>query len=282
MTDARHEEFAESAAAYALGALDAPERIRFEAHLQTCDVCQKDVDAYRAVTAGLGGSVEPMATPAALKARVIAAATAGPRVRAVEPSATTANPLVLRPTTFPWLALAASLALAAAAGAYAWMLHAQLDTARRVAAETSARAETLRTQLSAARGDAVRSGRLLQVLTAPDVVRVSLAGTKPGSAARGQASWSPSRGLWFSADGLPVLSPGRIYQLWLVLPKQVPISAGLLAVDARGTGTLLAAGQSSGAISPPQAVTVAVTEEPASGSPGPTTPILLAGSAKTR
>jgi hypothetical protein len=185
-----------------------------------------------------------------------------------------------RPTALPWLALAASLALCAAAGAYAWMLHAQLEFARRTLTETSARAETLRTQLSIARGDSTRSARLLEVLTAPDVVRVSLAGTKAGSTAKGQAYWSPSRGLWFSADGLPVLSPDRIYQLWLVLPKQTPVSAGLLSVNARGAGTLLAPSPPAAGTSKAGGVTVAITDEPSAGSPAPTTPILLAGSAK--
>src|SRR5260221_9481054 len=98
MTDARHE-FAESAAAYALGALDASERARFEAHLPTCDICQEEVDKYRSVTAGIGGTVEPMVPPAALKARVIAAATSQRRGRAFEPPGLSAKAPVARPTT---------------------------------------------------------------------------------------------------------------------------------------------------------------------------------------
>jgi hypothetical protein len=238
------------------------------------------VKAYRQVAAGLGGSVDPVAPPPALKARVIAAATAGPRARSFERPASGATTPAPRPTTLPWLALAASLVLAAAAGVYAWTLHLQLDAARRVAAETSARAESLRAQLNAARGASARSARLVDVLTAPDVVRVTLAGTKDGPNAKGQAYWSPSRGLWFNAEGLPVLSPGRVYQLWLVLPKQAPISAGLMAVNGLGAGTLLSNAPPNVGIPKPAVVTVAVTDEPASGSPAPTTAILLAGSAK--
>jgi len=278
MTDVRHDEFAELAAAYALGALDAPERQRFEAHLVACDDCQKDVAVYVSVTAGIGASAEPAAPPAALKARAIANATA--RARAFERLPSRVETPLPRPTLFPWLALAASLALCVAAGAYAWMLHAELESARRVLTETSARAETQRAQLNAARGDSARSARLLDVLTASDVVRVSLVGTKGASAATGQAYWSPSRGLWFTAGGLPVLSPGRIYQLWLVLPRQAPVSAGLLAVNAQGTGTLLAPSPAAAGSSRAGGVTVAITDEPTAGSPGPTTPILLAGSAK--
>src|SRR5205085_9606028 len=122
MTNARYDEFAESTAAYALGALDPQERAQFEAHLHTCDVCQTDIRAFSGVTVGLAETVERIAPPPALKVRVIAAATAGARVRPFERSTpSTATPPVMRPAAFPWLALAASLALAAAAGAYAWM-----------------------------------------------------------------------------------------------------------------------------------------------------------------
>ncbi len=280
MTASRHDEFVESAAAYALGSLDAAERERFEDHLRECDACQQEVEGYRRITAGLGASVEPAALPPALKARVMAAATAGSTAPPLAHPVATLKAPPVRPTMFPWLALAASLALAVAAGAYAWVLHTQLDAARRVAAETSARAETLRTQLIAARGDSARSARLLGVLTAPDVIRVTLAGTKAGLPARGQAYWSPSRGLWFDAEGLPVLSPGRVYQLWLVLPKQAPVSGGLMTVDTRGAGTLLSATSAVAEGSRPSTVTVAITDEPAAGSPAPTTSILLAGSAK--
>ena len=278
MTDARHDEFTEAAAAYALGALDAAERELFEAHLRTCAACAAEVDAYRQVAAGIGAGVEPVPPPPGLKARVIATATAASSVRALErPVGTPARPA---PRLFAWLAAAACIVLAVAAGVYAWAIQAQLLSVSRVAAEASSRADALRSQLSAVRREVARTTRLLDVVTAPDVWRVSLAGTKRGSAAKGQAYWSPSRGVWFTADGLPVLSPGRTYQLWLVLPKQAPMSAGLLGVDARGSGTMLSAAGPQTDVAKPSVVTFAITEEPAAGSPGPTSPILLAGSAK--
>jgi anti-sigma factor RsiW len=45
MTDPRHDQFVESAAAYALGAMDSPEREQFEAHLRTCATCEAEVEA---------------------------------------------------------------------------------------------------------------------------------------------------------------------------------------------------------------------------------------------
>jgi anti-sigma-K factor RskA len=282
MTDMRHDTFAQLAAAYALGALDAAERADFEVHLRTCDACQQDVAVYRGIGAGIGSGVEPVAPPAAVKTRVLAAATASAQTPALDRRTMFPTPPAPRPAAaFPWLALAASLVLAAAAGAYAWILHQQLATSRRVAVELSTRAETMRGQLGVARADAARSTRVLEVLAAPDVVPVSLAGTKAAASASGHAYWSPSHGVWLTADGLPALSPGRIYQVWLVLPKQAPISGGLLTVNPRGAGTLLSTGPAAPGTTNTGGATLAITNEPAAGSPGPTTPILLAGTAKT-
>src|SRR5262249_54900798 len=147
--------------------------------------------------------------------------------------------------------------------------------------ESVAQAQRLRAELASVRNDAGRLVRTVNVLTSPDLLRVDLAGTPGAATATGRAFWSRSRGLLFTADRLPALEAGRIYQIWLVLPKQPPISAGLLRVDNAGSGTTL--GAVPGTLEVPRStnVTVAITNEPAAGSPGPTTPILLAGSAKT-
>jgi anti-sigma-K factor RskA len=279
MTDTRHDEFAASAAAYALDALDIGERRQFEAHLETCAECRADVTEYRRVTAGLGVSIDPVAPPESLKARTLA--------RAMAPSAAGALPpgVHLRDrrsyVSAGWLAAAAGVMIAAAAGIYAWSLRAQLDALRTMEALASSQVTTLRTELAAVRGDSQRLARTVGVLTAPDVVRVDLAGTAGASAASGRAFFSPSRGLLFNADGLPALQAGRIYQLWMVLPNRAPVSAGLLGVGVGGSGTILAVLPADLAVPKGTAVTVAITNEPAAGSPGPTTPILLAGSTKT-
>src|SRR4029453_16341434 len=76
---------------------------------------------------------------------------------------------------------------------------------------------------------------------------------------------------------LPALQPGRTYQLWRIQGDTAPASAGLFSVGPLGYGTFaLAAGQQ-----PQAGEIVAVTDEPAGGSPGPTTPPLIAGEVKT-
>jgi anti-sigma-K factor RskA len=276
MINTRHEEFEEVAAVYALDALENGERRQFEEHLRTCAQCQADVAEYRRVAAGLGMAVEAVVPPDALKARTLARATAGSAVpiRPVERRKRAVVPIA-------WLAAAASLALAVGAGIYAVSLRAQVESLRRMAAESAAQARALRAELSAVRGDSVRLVRIVEVLTSPDLLRVDLAGTTGTSAASGRAFWSRSRGLLFSADRLPPLQAGRTYELWLVLPNKPPIGAGLLTVSAGGSGTLFATLPPDVAMPKAAVVTVAVTNEPTGGSPGPTTPILLAGSAKT-
>ncbi|MBK9713436.1 MAG: anti-sigma factor [Kouleothrix sp.] len=66
---------------------------------------------------------------------------------------------------------------------------------------------------------------------------------------------------------LPPLQPGRVYQLWRIQGSRAPASAGLFTVSGQGYGqTTLPASQQ-----PQPGETVAVTDEPDGGSPGPTT-----------
>ena len=76
---------------------------------------------------------------------------------------------------------------------------------------------------------------------------------------------------------LPALQPGRTYQLWRIQGENPPTSAGLFDVGPLGYGVVpLGAGQQ-----PQAGEKVAVTDEPASGSDHPTTPVLIAGEVKT-
>lgn len=72
---------------------------------------------------------------------------------------------------------------------------------------------------------------------------------------------------------LPQLEQGRVYQLWLLSGQGAPISGGTFAVDEQGYGTLaLAPGAEL-----QSARQFAITNEPAPGSPGPTSDILILG-----
>ena len=61
----------------------------------------------------------------------------------------------------------------------------------------------------------------------------------PAAGARGQLLWAPMGGGTLVVSGLPQPPTGRTYQLWLgSIDLGNRVSAGLLAVDSQGTGTL--------------------------------------------
>jgi anti-sigma-K factor RskA len=270
-----HEAFDAAPAAYALDALDAADRVAFEAHLRSCPECQRDVAEFRRVAAALGAAIEPVTPPESLKARTLARVAAQPRGAAL-PRA----PLEFRPPAAPqsgtrlqWLLNAAAVVLAAGLGTYAWSLHSEVVLLRQTVADATERAEALRTELNTLRRDSLRLSNTVNVLSAPDLLRVDLKGLAGAPGAAGRAYLSRSQGLVFAATGLPALRPGRVYQLWVIPPGAAPVSAGILPSDNAGSPF------SAPLPAPLQAIqTVAVTDEPGpAGSAGPTSTPLLAG-----
>ena len=137
----------DAAAPYALGALSAEERAAFEAHLADCAICRAEVQALREVS-GLLAHAAAAATPApALRERILREA------RAVRPLAARGRSLR------PWIAAAASLALAVAAGLGYWRASHARDALTRA--------------LAAARDTIAVRDSLVVTLLAPDVVLYS-------------------------------------------------------------------------------------------------------------
>lgn len=127
-------------------------------------------------------------------------------------------------------------------------------------------------QLGRTRDDLARSQaenqQLLTIITQGQAI-ARLAGDAGGSATALRAA---DGSVVLTAD-LPPLKPGRVYQLWFIAGSNAPTSAGVFLVDQQGHGVLtLPAGQQALA-----ANVVAVTDEPAPGSPQPTSKPLLVG-----
>ena len=178
-----------------------------------------------------------------------------------------------------WLPLAASLVLAIGLGVYALQLRGRVETLETRLQDALARAQAGEEQLADARRvsneaqSQVRMARSqLEVLTAPDVTRVDLAGQSVAPSASARAFLSRSRGLVLSASNLPALAPGRTYQLWFI-SGNVPRGAGTFEPDAGGSSNVLLP------VDPntPRPQALAVTNEPAGGSAAPTVPIYLQG-----
>jgi anti-sigma-K factor RskA len=113
----------------------------------------------------------------------------------------------------------------------------------------------------------------LELLTSPHVALHQLSSTDeaPGAQARLLVAPEHDRAVLYAA-GLAPLPSDRIYQLWLLCAGR-PEDAGVFTVDRAGRGWLVVrAHRQLGHFE-----AAAITQEPAGGSPGPTTPILVMG-----
>ncbi|MFD8986273.1 anti-sigma factor domain-containing protein, partial [Streptomyces sp. NPDC059564] len=258
----------ESTGAYVLDALSGPERAAFEAHLETCPDCAREVREL-AATAALLGTAAAVEPPPALREAVLRRIREepGPGRRAPD-AARAAMPRRIREEPGPgrraptgeaarhrapagrarWAgarwALAACVAVAVGLGGVAARQYQRADAARQEARAAEARAAALTGVLSAP--DArLASGRLAHGGT----------GTVVASRERDRAVFVPS--------GMAAPPPGRAYQLWFADPGGMR-PAGLLDPAHPETPTLL-----SGSLR--AATAIGVTVEPETGSPTPTT-----------
>lgn len=135
------------------------------------------------------------------------------------------------------------------------------------------RLEELGGDVAAARFEARRAAQALQILAAPHVNSVVLAGLGPTPGAAGQTYVNPqTRDALFYAFNLPALAPDKTYQLWFIADGK-PVSAGTFSVDPRGTGTLRV-----DKVADVKDIQVwAVTVEPRGGVPQPTGEMVLKG-----
>lgn len=271
MTD--HDRYGELAGPYALGLLSADDRRVFEAHLAVCPECRAEVRDAAIVAEALGHAVAPEEPPAGLRDRVLASAfTSTPaagsaRMLRIGSAPRAAEP-VRRPG--PWLLAAASIAIVAL-GLYALALQSKLRETEAALRSAQARLAAADTQMASVVRARDETSRIALVASAPDAVRIDLAGQAPAPDARGRAFWSPTRGVALAADALPSLPQGRVYQLWLVT-ADAKIGAGLLRPDA--SGRLLGASQTTGV----RPVAIALTIEPEGGVSSPTGAVYLFGS----
>ncbi|HXT68670.1 MAG TPA: anti-sigma factor [Vicinamibacterales bacterium] len=273
-----HEEIKDLLPAYALGALDADEQREVSAHVATCAECAAEAGALGRVVEGIGLDAAPVTPPPALKGRVLARIEQEREGRVPSLARMPVTPSqapAARPFWAHGLALAASLALAVGASAYAWALRSEISTLRGDVAATSEEAAKLRGELASLRRNWVEVTRAMDVLRAPDMLKVDLKGQAPAPGSTGRAFWSRSAGLTFTADNLPALPPGRVYQLWSI-KGSVATGAGTFTPDARGSASVTTSVAAGAEV--PDAF--GVTIEPAGGSATPTMPIVLVGASK--
>ena len=229
---------------YAMDAISAPDRARFERHLAGCEECSREIASLREATARLA-TATAVPPPPALKTRVMAAAAATrQRPPVPEPEAAVRG---WRARAWPGrgrLAVAAGAVAVAAVAAAAVVFGVSNGS--------------VQDQLSRAQAS---SQQVAAVLTARDATMMT--GAVKGGGTVTIVMSHARRELVFTAADLHALPASRGYELWLIGPGGDRAVTMLPPVHHGMTGPVVAAGLRPGDH-------LALTAEPAGGPPRPT------------
>jgi hypothetical protein len=204
----------------AAGALEPVEQVELEAHLATgCPLCAGERAAAETALAHLAFALDPVAPPAEVRARLLAALREAPA--ASDGAGGTPAPRRAR----RWLPLAG----AAAAGAVLAFGAAQFAGQR-----------ALERQISELESAVAANARALDVLRANKLRTIALTG--PGARVPGtfKIYWDWTKGgCYVYASDMRQPPPGRVYQLWFTNVDGEPIPGGILNVKPSGEATLV-------------------------------------------
>jgi anti-sigma-K factor RskA len=273
------------AGSYALGTLDNEERRTFEVHLETCAACRSELRAQRDIVTTLGRAVPHHEPPSGLRDRILDEARrvrplrAGTATPPSPPDGRSANATGARapaPSTASaaagarWLAAAAVIA---AIGLTALLVREresrrELDRTVTALADSAARMDARIAELDLA---VAERDSLIAAVLSPDVRTARLVAEGQPPSAR--IYWNRDRGrIVIAAADLSTAPAGRTYQLWGIAGGQAPVSLGTF-----NTGT---DGRVVATFDVPATTMIdvaAVTDDPAGGSPQPTSQPFLVG-----
>jgi anti-sigma-K factor RskA len=249
---------------YALGTLEGEERAELEAHLARAgDQCIAGVAQARWVVAQLAHIAPDAQPPAALRGKIMDAA---------RPSADAARGVVpvMKPKTsepkakFPAWAWVAAALLALMTGYTIRQMNNQTEQLAQL--HKQMKLATLQNQALQNQLDMDRM--VAMVMMSPDSTPLKLM-PKDKNMPMVHAYLHPHMGVAITADQMPSMPAARTLQLWFVPKTGKPLSVAIFHPDAAGQIALVAP------VNMPrnEIAALAVTEEPAGGSPQPTTPI---------
>jgi anti-sigma-K factor RskA len=268
-----HDQFRELIEAYALGALDANERAALEAHLAGgCPECAKALEEARLVVTQLAYLAPPAEPSEMLRARVLrsvradAAASGGSGGGSLPMQAGAAQR-----TSVPmwlWAGVAALLLVSLYSTWEARKMQQDVAEMNQHAAAELKERKQLEDELTVAKHEA-------WILTDPSSKKIMIVPSDK-SMPTVEAMWHPKMGIYVTAQQMPMPKNNKVLQLWLI-PKNgsKPMPSHVFWPDANGKiGEMVA--------NPPEDMAdtkaLAITEEPAGGSPQPTsTPIWVGG-----
>jgi anti-sigma-K factor RskA len=264
-----HQDVQELAPEYVLGTLDEVSRARVLAHLSGCPACRAEVASVSQVFDAVGRSVPEMEPPAGLRERILSI----PATDVSEPAPALA-PVKVELT--PWnLLVRVAAAITLAVSVWQWISASQEVTAlRQRVAELQVEAGQLLVARASLEEQVKTVTHQTQVLRASDTLTYALSAGEPAKGAHARAFVSHRDGMVFTAEGLPALPDGMVYQLWVIV-NATPVSVGVFTPDATGR---VHAVMDTPPI-PAMPTRVAVTLEPAGGLPKPSGAVYLAGEA---
>jgi anti-sigma-K factor RskA len=262
-----HQDVYDLAPEYVLGTLDEVTRARVLAHLSGCPACRAEVAAVSQTFDAIGRSVPDAEPPARLRDRIMAI----PAAESQRPGVAAAAPV----GGTSLLSIALRIAAVAVVGVSLW----QWSSARQEVSELRQRvAELQSSDLLFAKVSLEEQVRTVthqtQVLRASDLVTYNLSAAPLAPGAHARAYVSHKDGMVFTAEGLPAVPAGKVYQLWVIVNAK-PVSVGVFTPDASGRVHAVMD-------TPPISAmpgTVAVTLEPTGGLPQPSGAVYLAGNA---
>jgi anti-sigma-K factor RskA len=234
-----HDAYRELIPAYALGATDAEEVERLDAHLGVCKDCLALLSEYQQLHDDLLWTVRPVTAPPHLAL--------GLRQRLVQEGRTSRRDSWLMPLRLPALAgLAAAMVLLVVSNLYWYSRTAQTEQ-----------------QVS------VQATAIAALAVAPSV---ELQGDAPAPNARGSLHFRPDSNIAvLRVYEMPALAEDKAYQVWLLRDGQRD-SGGLFQVE-QGEGILVIT--SPRPLREYQGL--GITVEPVGGSLGPTSPRVIGG-----
>jgi anti-sigma-K factor RskA len=246
------DQFRELFEAYALGALDAPERAALEAHLATgCKDCAKSIEEARWLVSQLAYLAPEAAPSDMLKGRLMQTA------RAEAPAAKASASSKLAIPFWMWVGVAALFLFAVYSEYEIRVLQLTIQSLNHQAVTIQEQRDEVEQQL-------VNAKREAMILTDPASVKI-IDPKHPGM----KAVWHSKLGIVLTGQKVTAPAGNRVFQLWLIpkAPGAKPIPSLVVHPDAEGKIVLLVA-------NPPAAreatKALAITEEPEGGSQAPT------------
>ena len=249
---------------YALGVLEGEERAELEAHLARAgDKCVTGVAQARWVVSQLALAAPDAQPPAALRGKIM---------EAVKPSTETTRTVVplVKPkpsdqrAMFPAWAWVAAAALALVTGYTIRQMNNQNDQL----AQLRKQMKFAMTQNQMLQNQLDMNRMVAMVMMSPDSMPLKLM-PKDKNMPMVHAYLHPHMGVAITADQMPPIPSARTLQLWFVPKTGKPMSVAIFHPDATGQIALVAP------VNMPRTeiAALAVTDEPAGGSPQPTTQI---------